>query len=140
MQGFFYGGRKMIHTVKTRSKTELIDITADVRHSVRSSGIVDGLCMLYVPHTTAAVTINESADPSVRSDILMMLNKIVPRNAEYRHLEGNSDAHIKSTLVGASELIPVKDRQLVLGTWQAIFFCEFDGPRNRQIHMTIITG
>ena len=128
----------MTLTVKTKSKTEFIDITSEVQQSVRSAGISDGLCMLYVPHTTAAITINESADPSVKSDILMVLNEIVPWKAAYRHLEGNSPAHIKSTIVGASELIVVENGKLVLGTWQGIFFCEFDGPRTRKVHLKII--
>ncbi|MDL1983806.1 MAG: secondary thiamine-phosphate synthase enzyme YjbQ [Deltaproteobacteria bacterium] len=125
----------MILKVKTGSKTELIDITSEIQNLVRSSSIKDGFCMLYVPHTTAAVTINESADPSVKSDILMILNKIIPWEADYRHLEGNSPAHIKSTIVGASELIAIENEKLVLGTWQGIFFCEFDGPRNRKINV-----
>jgi secondary thiamine-phosphate synthase enzyme len=93
--------------------------------------------MVYVPHTTGAVTINESADPSVVTDILSVMNKIIPWNDGYRHLEGNSAAHIKSTLVGASELIAIENRQLLLGTWQGIFFCEFDGPRTRKVHVKI---
>jgi len=93
--------------------------------------------MLYVPHTTAAITINESADPSVKSDILMVLNEFVPWEASYRHMEGNSPAHIKSTLVGASELIAVENGRLVLGTWQGIFYCEFDGPRTRKLHVRL---
>ena len=125
----------MILKVKTGSKTELIDITSEIQNLVRSSSIKEGFCMLYVPHTTAAVTINESADPSVKSDILMILNKIIPWEAEYRHLEGNSPAHIKSTIVGASELIAIENEKLVLGTWQGIFFCEFDGPRNRKVNV-----
>ncbi len=125
----------MILKVKTKAKTELIDITSEIQSLVRSSGIEEGFCMLYVPHTTAAVTINESADPSVKSDILMILNKIIPWEAGYRHLEGNSPAHIKSTIVGASELIAIENEKLVLGTWQGIFFCEFDGPRNRKVNV-----
>ena len=128
----------MIRSVKTTSKTEFVDITAEVQSIVKSSDIREGLCMVYVPHTTAAVTINESADPSVKTDILMVLNEMVPWNAGYRHLEGNSPAHIKSTLVGASELIAVENGRLVLGTWQGIFFCEFDGPRNRKIHVKVM--
>ncbi len=128
----------MILTVKTKSRTGLIDITADVQNTVRSSGIADGLCLLYVPHTTAAVTINESADPSVKDDILMILNEIVPWEAKYQHLEGNSPAHVKSTLVGASELVAIENGRLVLGTWQGIFFCEFDGPRTRKLHINIM--
>jgi secondary thiamine-phosphate synthase enzyme len=130
----------MILTVKTRSRTELIDITSDVSQLVRKSGIEAGLCLLYVPHTTAAVTINESADPSVKSDILMILNQIVPWEAKYRHMEGNSPAHVKSTMVGASELVAVEKGSLVLGTWQGIFFCEFDGPRTRKLHVRFWQG
>jgi secondary thiamine-phosphate synthase enzyme len=128
----------MILSVKTRERTELVDITADINRLVHQSGVDQGLCMLYVPHTTAAVTINESADPSVKSDILTILNRIIPWEANYRHLEGNSAAHIKTTLVGSSELIAVENNQLVLGTWQGVFFCEFDGPRNRRLHVRIM--
>ena len=127
----------MILSVKTRSKTELIDITADIKSVVKQAGIDQGICMLYVPHTTAAITINESADPSVRSDVLMVLNQMVPWDADYRHLEGNSPAHVKSSLVGPSELIAIEGGALVFGTWQGIFFCEFDGPRNRKVHVRI---
>ena len=127
----------MILSVKTRERTELIDITSDINQLIQKSGTDQGLCMIYVPHTTAAVTINESADPSVKSDILMILNQIIPWEANYRHLEGNSPAHIKATLVGSSELIAIENRRLVLGTWQGIFFCEFDGPRNRKVNISI---
>jgi len=125
----------MIISVKTAQKTELVDITSEVQQSVQSENFREGFCMLFVPHTTAAVTINESADPSVRGDILMALNKIIPWDGGYRHMEGNSAAHIKSSLVGASELIAVENGRLLLGTWQGIFFCEFDGPRNRKLHI-----
>ncbi len=128
----------MILSVKTSARTELIDITSQIAEQVKKSGVSDGLCMLYVPHTTGAVTINESADPSVRGDILMILNQIVPWEANYKHLEGNSPAHVKATLVGASELLAVENGALVLGTWQGIFFCEFDGPRTRKIHIRIL--
>lgn len=128
----------MILSVKTSSRTELIDITSRISEQVKKSGISDGLCMLYVPHTTGAVTINESADPSVRGDILMVLNQIVPWEANYKHLEGNSPAHVKATLVGASELLAIENGALVLGTWQGIFFCEFDGPRTRKIHVRLL--
>jgi len=128
----------MICTVKSRTRTELIDITSKIQDMVMSAGIGQGLCMLYVPHTTAAITINESADPSVKDDILMIINEIIPWEAEYRHLEGNSPAHIKSTIVGASELIAIDNNRLVLGTWQGIFFCEFDGPRTRKVQVRII--
>jgi len=113
-------------TVKTNSQTELIDITAGIQDSVRKSGISRGFCFVFVPHTTAAVTINESADPSVKADILKVLNQVIPWEAGYRHMEGNSPAHIKSTLVGASVMIAIENGNLVLGTWQGIFFCEFD--------------
>ncbi len=128
----------MILTVKTRSRTEFVDITSEVQDVVRSSGVEDGLCMLYVPHTTGAVTINESADPAVKSDILMILNRVIPWEAEYRHMEGNSPAHVKSSLIGASELIPIEKGRLTLGTWQGIFFCEFDGPRTRKLQVKMI--
>ncbi len=128
----------MILSVKTRTRTELVDITSDINHLVQQSGVDQGLCMLYVPHTTAAVTINESADPSVKADMLMILNEIIPWEADYRHLEGNSAAHIKTTLVGSSELIAIENGRLVLGTWQGIFFCEFDGPRSRKLHVRIM--
>ncbi len=130
----------MTFTVKSKSRTQLIDITSEIQKAVRSSGISEGLCMLYVPHTTAAITINESADPSVASDIMMVLNEVIPWKADYRHLEGNSPAHIKSTLVGASEVIAIENGSLVLGTWQGIFFCEFDGPRTRSVHMRLLKG
>lgn len=127
----------MILSVKSQKRTQLIEITSDINNLIQNSGIDQGLCMVFVPHTTAAVTINESADPSVKSDILMILNQIIPWEADYRHLEGNSPAHIKSTLVGSSELIAIENGRLVLGTWQGIFFCEFDGPRNRKVNVRI---
>ena len=130
----------MILPVKTHKQTELIDITEVVQKAVATEGIVSGICMLFVPHTTAAVTINENADPTVREDILMVLNRIVPWDATYRHLEGNSPAHVKATLVGASETIAVEGGRLVLGTWQGIFFCEFDGPRSRKLHVRLLKG
>ncbi len=130
----------MTLTVKSKLRTQLIDITSEIQNAVRSSGIFEGLCMLYVPHTTAAITINESADPSVASDIMMVLNEVIPWKADYRHLEGNSPAHIKSTLVGSSEIIAIESGNLVLGTWQGIFFCEFDGPRTRKLHMRLMKG
>ena len=124
--------------IKTKSRAEMVDITSLVQKEVSKSGIQDGVCTVYVPHTTAAITINESADPSVKDDILMVINSIVPWKAGYRHMEGNSPAHVKSTLVGPSELIAVENDRLVLGTWQGIFFCEFDGPRTRKVHVSFI--
>ncbi len=125
-------------SVKTHERTELVDITSEIQDLVRKSGVQQGLCMLYVPHTTAAVTINESADPTVKSDMLKVLNQVIPWDANYRHLEGNSAAHIKTTLVGSSELIAIENQRLVLGTWQGIFFCEFDGPRSRKLHVRMV--
>jgi secondary thiamine-phosphate synthase enzyme len=127
-------------SVKTRNKTELVDVTGEVARAIRESGVREGICWVYVPHTTAAVTINESADPSVKADIAMVLNQIVPWDADYRHLEGNSPAHVKATLVGASEMIAIAKGAPVLGTWQGIFFCEFDGPRSRRFHLHILEG
>ncbi len=124
--------------VRTGNRTELVDITDKVGNVVRNSKVDNGVCIVYVPHTTAAVTINENADPSVKRDILMELNKTIPFNDGYSHMEGNSAAHIKSTLVGASVQIPVENGRLTLGTWQGIFFCEFDGPRNRSVIVQII--
>jgi secondary thiamine-phosphate synthase enzyme len=124
--------------VKTSAKTDFIDITRLVEEAVRKSGVKDGVCWVYVPHTTAAVTINENADPSVSEDILMELNKIVPFQDRYHHSEGNSAAHIKASLIGSSVTIFVESGRLVLGTWQGIFFCEFDGPRNRQVFVKAV--
>jgi len=119
--------------VSTSSHTELVDITTDVQRAVSESGVQDGVCHIYVPHTTAGVTINENADPSVREDILMELNRVIPLQDNYKHLEGNAAAHIKASIVGSSETILVERGRLVLGTWQGIFFCEFDGPRSRRV-------
>jgi secondary thiamine-phosphate synthase enzyme len=127
----------MIFTVKTRAKTEFIDVTSQVQGKIKEAGIEDGGCLIFVPHTTAAVTINESADPSVANDILNTLNRIIPWEAAYTHLEGNSPAHVKSTLVGASEMVAVENGRLLLGTWQGIFFCEFDGPRTRSVKLKL---
>ncbi|WP_319521373.1 secondary thiamine-phosphate synthase enzyme YjbQ [uncultured Desulfosarcina sp.] len=124
--------------VKTNSQTEMIDVTALVQDQVTESGISDGLCMVFVPHTTVAVTINESADPAVKHDILMVINKIVPWKEAYRHMEGNSPAHLKTSLIGSSEIIAVEKGRLVLGTWQGIFLCEFDGPRTRKLDVRLI--
>jgi secondary thiamine-phosphate synthase enzyme len=130
----------MIETVKvkTSAKTDFIDITRSVEEAVRKSGVKDGICWVYVPHTTAAVTINENADPSVSKDILMELNKIVPFQDRYQHLEGNSSAHIKASLIGSSVSVFVESGRLVLGTWQGILFCEFDGPRDRQVFVKVV--
>ena len=118
--------------VKSSSRTEMIDITSEVQDLVAKSKVKEGLCVVYCPHTTAAITVNEGADPSVQSDIINKLNEMVPANAGYTHSEGNSDAHIKSALMGNSRTLLVKEEKLLLGTWEAIFFCEFDGPRTRK--------
>ncbi len=130
----------MILNLNTGNRTEMLDITSKVQDVVMASGMMDGLCMVYVPHTTAAVTINENADPAVQRDMLMILNRIIPWEADYHHMEGNSPAHIKATLTGASEMVAVENGRLVLGTWQGIFFCEFDGPRTRNVHVRLIKG
>ena len=126
--------------VKTSSRSQFIDITDRVRQLVADAGIREGVCYLYVPHTTAAVTINESADPSVGQDISNQLEHMVPWQNNYRHTEGNAAAHIKASLLGASQTILISNGRLVLGTWQGIFFCEFDGPRQRKILVKIIAG
>jgi secondary thiamine-phosphate synthase enzyme len=120
--------------LSTRGRTEMVDITNEIATVVRNAGVQHGDVIVFCPHTTAAVTINENADPSVVHDILLALDDAVPRSrAEYRHSEGNSDAHCKSSLVGCSEQVLIKDGHLVLGTWQAVYFCEFDGPRHRRV-------
>ena len=125
--------------VPTHQREELIDITDKVRSFIGKIGLQNGLIILYVPHTTAAVTINENADPDVARDILYKLNKEIPQRDNYHHGEGNSDAHIKSSLVGASEQVIVSDGKPVLGTWQGIYFCEFDGPRTRKLFIKAIS-
>ena len=117
----------------------MIDITDRVRDVVRDSDVADGCLMCYVPHTTAGITIQENADPDVVADVLYKLDALVPRSdPKYRHGEGNSDAHIKASLMGSSVLVPLRDSSLVLGTWQAIYFCEFDGPRSRSLHVLVL--
>jgi secondary thiamine-phosphate synthase enzyme len=127
----------VIHTflVSTSKKSELIDITRQVKEIVEKTRVRSGLCIIYVPHTTAGVTLNENADPHVAQDILMGLDKVVPSHDRYLHSEGNSPAHIKASLIGCSETVLVESGELVLGTWQGIYFCEFDGPRNRTVHV-----
>ena len=124
--------------VSTQSRSQMIDITSQVRSLVGRTGISDGDVIVYCPHTTAAITINENADPSVPHDMLMTLEELLPQHRSgYRHSEGNSDSHCKSSLVGCSEQILIKDGSLQLGTWQGIFFCEFDGPRSRKVVVQI---
>ena len=120
-------------SVKTGARAEMIDITGRVQETLRQAGVKDGLCLVYIPHTTAGLTINEGADPDVCRDILARLEFLVPRNAGYRHAEGNADSHIKTSLMGSSVAVLVEEGSLVLGTWQRIFLCEFDGPRTRRV-------
>jgi len=129
---------QMNFSVTSRDRNQMIDITSQVRSAVSESGVTNGETIVYCPHTTAAITINENADPSVSHDILLTLSELLPaHNPGYRHVEGNSDAHCKSSIIGCSRHILIKNRKLSLGTWQGIFFCEFDGPRNREVLVQI---
>ena len=132
----------MIHTlsVRTARRTEMVDITGQIQELVRDSGVEEGVCHIFEAHTTAGLTINENADPSVQSDILMVLNKIISDKEAYRHLEGNSPAHLKASLMGPQLTVLVNHGSLLLGTWQGIFLCEFDGPRTRKVHIKIMAG
>ncbi|MFA6217459.1 MAG: secondary thiamine-phosphate synthase enzyme YjbQ [Candidatus Omnitrophota bacterium] len=123
--------------LKTNNRVELLDITEKVLKIVEQSKVSDGLCVVFCPHTTAGLTINENADPSVKADIVKTLNKLIPENAGYAHQEGNSDSHIKSSLFGPSLTVIVENNQLMLGTWQGIYFCESDGPRNREVWIKV---
>jgi len=120
-------------TVETQQRVEFISITRQVAQAVKESGLTDGAVLVYVPHTTAAITINENADPDVMRDVAFALDQIAPDRPEFRHAEGNSDAHVRSSLLGASQMVPVENGQLALGTWQGLYFCEFDGPRRRRV-------
>ncbi len=124
--------------IATRNRSEMIDITSEIQSIVSKSDIKSGFCLVYVPHTTAGITINENADPSVAEDILNSFEKLIPFNERYSHIEGNSPAHIKSSIMGQSVNIIIEDGKLLIGTWQGIFFCEFDGPRNRKIYVQLI--
>ena len=126
--------------LRTSRRQEMVDITRFVEEAVRKAGVRSGLCVVYCPHTTGAVTINEGADPDVASDILMGLSRLVPEDLPFRHREGNADAHLKASLVGPSENLIVNEGRLLLGTWQKIFFCEFDGPRERSVHLKFLAG
>jgi secondary thiamine-phosphate synthase enzyme len=125
-------------SIKTNNKVEFIDITTKIQNAVKETNLENGLVQIHIPHTTAAVTINENADPDVKADIKKEINKIVPFNDNYAHLEGNSAAHIKSSLFGVDQSIMVENSKLLLGTWQAIYFCEFDGSRSRNIYLKFI--
>lgn len=124
-------------TVSTGNHNEMIDITHEIQNIVQKSGIMDGICTVHVPHTTAGVTVNENADPDVRRDIIHALNQIVPANMGFHHGEGNSDAHVKTSLMGMTRPLIIQKGQLVLGTWQSVFFCEFDGPRRRKVYVHV---
>ncbi len=127
--------------IKSSKRSEFIDITGHVQNLIdKEVSIGDGICYLYVPHTTAALTINEGADPSVKRDIVTTLTKLIPHVANYQHMEGNSDAHIKASLFGSSEVLLIENGRLALGTWQAVYFCEFDGPRERKLAIKIMEG
>jgi len=125
-------------SVKTDRRTQLVDVTAQVQKAVASSGVTEGICYLYVPHTTAAITINECADPDVAHDVEGATDRLIPVTGPYRHSEGNSDSHVKAILVGASQTVFVQGGKLALGRWQGIFFCEFDGPRDRKLHVKVV--
>ncbi|MGA1846626.1 secondary thiamine-phosphate synthase enzyme YjbQ [Deferribacter abyssi] len=126
--------------INSKSREELIDITSEVEDIVVKKGWNNGILHIYTPHTTAAITINENADYTVKEDIIKFLSKLVPSNFPFMHLEGNSDAHLKSSIIGCSENIIVEEGRLVLGTWQGVFFCEFDGPRRRKVYLKFISG
>jgi secondary thiamine-phosphate synthase enzyme len=127
------------HTLRTKTRNEMIDVTDTVSDLLREDGIVDGLAIVYVPHTTAAVTINENADPDVKSDLLKKLSLLIPKNEPYyEHSEGNSDSHLKTSLTGSTVIVIVDRGKLVLGRWQGIYFCEFDGPREREMVVKLV--
>lgn len=126
-------------TVRSRQRDDVIDITERVQEVVRESGVQTGLCQVYVPHTTAAVFVNENADPDVMADLLATLDRLIPWDDDYRHAEGNAAAHIKATLVGTAQTVPVRGARLALGRWQGIYFADFDGPRERQVQITVLT-
>jgi secondary thiamine-phosphate synthase enzyme len=125
-------------TIVSKERNQMIDITSIVEKGLSERGVKEGVCYVFVPHTTAAVTINENADIDVPLDILTTLGKLIPHKGDYRHMEGNSDAHVKASLVGSTATVIVNDGRLVLGTWQSLFFCEFDGPRKRKIMIKVL--
>jgi secondary thiamine-phosphate synthase enzyme len=124
-------------SIRTGSRTDMLDITGLVQKELSKAGVTEGICAVYVPHTTAGITINEGADPAVCQDIMRKLNELIPPDAGYRHLEGNADSHIKASMMGSSVTVLVEKGRLVLGTWQKVFFCEFDGPRSRKVYIQI---
>jgi len=124
--------------IATSSRAQMVDVTREVQRAISESGVQEGFCHIYVPHTTAGIAINENADPSVAQDILAVLEKIAPRGGSYRHLEGNADSHVKASIVGSSETVLIEGGRLVLGTWQGLFLCEFDGPRRRRLLVEVV--
>ena len=127
-------------TLRTHKRSEFVDITGQVQEVINQEKLRNGAAMVFVPHTTAGITINENADPSVVTDLLESLGRLIPEQGNYRHSEGNSDSHCKASLMGCSVVVPVKNGELVLGTWQGIYFCEFDGPRSRKFQVTALAG
>ncbi len=127
-------------SVQSTDRTGIIDITQQVQSIISNSGIKNGVCYIFIPHTTACVTINENADPDVKTDMLMEINKIIPFSDSYKHMEGNSAAHIKASILGNSETVFIQNGRLQLGTWQGVFFCEFDGPRNRKVWVNLVNS
>lgn len=130
----------MEFTVKTARRNQFVNITGEVRRAVQAAAVKEGICVVWCPHTTAGITVNENADPDVADDLLMGLDRVVDARWPFRHAEGNSDAHLKSSLVGCERTLLVRGGDLRLGTWQGIFFCEFDGPRNRKVEVKVIAG
>lgn len=124
--------------VKTKSRNQFVDISSLVAVAIAESGVVNGICVVFCPHTTAAVTINENADPDVTRDINLHMSELVPNRQDFAHMEGNSDGHIKSSLFGSSLSLIIENGRIVLGNWQGIYFCEFDGPRTRKVHIKIL--
>ncbi len=131
----------MIKVIEVRSskRQQMIDVTSQIQKAVKDSAVQNGIVILYIPHTTAAVTINENADPTVTIDLLFSLEKISPIYKEFSHLEGNSDAHVKSSLIGCEQQLIIENGKIILGTWQGIYFCEFDGPRNRKLYIKVFS-
>lgn len=125
--------------VKTDRRTQFLDVTQSVQHAVTRTGVLSGVCYVYVPHTTAGVVINEHADPDVATDLEGVFDRLVPRSGPYRHNEGNSDSHAKAAMTGTSQVVFVEDGKLALGRWQGVFFCEFDGPRERKMHVKVLS-
>jgi len=126
--------------IRTKSRFEMRDITSVISESIRDSGVMDGICVIYTPHTTSALMINEHADPDVMKDVIRSLDLLVPENGSYNHAEGNSQAHIKSSIIGNSRIVIIENGEPLLGTWEGVFFCEFDGPRNRRVVIKALSG